>query len=57
MAAGPELEPGQLLAAMRAGLADYLPEPVSADALDAALGRVTQKLGKGRPGKDPAHPV
>ncbi|HET8648946.1 MAG TPA: AAA family ATPase [Gemmatimonadales bacterium] len=47
LAAGPELAPDLLLQAMRAGVTDYLPKPVTRDALQAAFGRVAQKLGRG----------
>jgi pilus assembly protein CpaE len=40
IAAGPLLQPEHLLTAMRAGVADYLPKPVSGDAFRAALDRV-----------------
>jgi pilus assembly protein CpaE len=40
VAAGPLLQPEHLLTAMRAGVADYLAKPVTADAFRAALDRV-----------------
>ena len=46
IAAGPRLEPEMLLAAMRAGVADYLPKPVGEDALADAVQRVTSQLGR-----------
>ena len=45
IAAGPQLEPEHLLVAMRAGVADYLPKPVTADAFRAALERIRHTLG------------
>lgn len=52
LAAGPALTPDQLLAAMRAGVADYLTKPVDGAALQAGLTRLTQALGRSR-GKAP----
>jgi pilus assembly protein CpaE len=46
IAAGPTLEPELLLAAMRAGISDYLPKPVSVEALSEAVQRTTQQLGR-----------
>ena len=46
IAAGPTLEPELLLAAMRAGISDYLPKPVSVEALAEAVERTTQQLGR-----------
>jgi pilus assembly protein CpaE len=46
IAAGPTLEPELLLAAMRAGISDYLPKPVSVEALTEAVQRTTQQLGR-----------
>ena len=46
IAAGPTLEPELLLAAMRAGISDYLPKPVSVEALAEAVSRTTQQLGR-----------
>jgi pilus assembly protein CpaE len=48
VAAGPLLQTEYLLAAMRAGVADYLPKPVSAEAFRAALDRVSVGLGGGQ---------
>ena len=47
IATGPALEPGLLLAAMRAGISDYLPKPVSPEAFSEALARASSQLGKG----------
>lgn len=47
IAAGPRLEPDLLLAAMRAGISDYLPKPVSEAALDEAVQRVGSQMGRG----------
>jgi pilus assembly protein CpaE len=47
IAAGPRLEPELLLAAMRAGISDYLPKPVLDDALAEAVGRASVQLGRG----------
>jgi pilus assembly protein CpaE len=44
---GPHLSPEQLLAAMRAGVADYLHKPVDDGALRGAMARVAQALGRG----------
>ena len=46
IAAGPALEPGLLLAAMRAGISDYLPKPVTPEGLAEALQRATAQLGR-----------
>ena len=46
IAAGPTLEPELLLAAMRAGISDYLTKPVSVEALAEAVERTTQQLGR-----------
>ena len=46
IAAGPTLEPELLLAAMRAGISDYLPKPVAVEALVEAVQRSTQQLGR-----------
>jgi pilus assembly protein CpaE len=45
VAAGPLLQPEHLLSAMRAGVADYLPKPVTAEAFRTALDRVRTGLG------------
>jgi pilus assembly protein CpaE len=47
IAAGPLLQPEHLLVAMRAGVADYLPKPVTGDAFRAALERIRHMLGRG----------
>ena len=46
LAVGPELSPGLLLAAMRAGVSDYLQKPVEPDALHESLRRVTAMMGR-----------
>jgi len=46
LAAGPSLSPGLLLAAMRAGVSDYLQKPVEPDALQESIQRVTALLGR-----------
>ncbi len=46
IAAGPTLEPQMLLAAMRAGIGDYLPKPLTHEALSEALERVSTQLGR-----------
>lgn len=43
--AGPELAADVLLEAMRAGVAEYLPKPLAADAVKAALERAARRLG------------
>jgi pilus assembly protein CpaE len=45
IAAGPLLQPEHLLTAMRAGVTDYLPKPVSSDAFRSALDRMRHQLG------------
>src|SRR5215213_605788 len=47
VAVGPHLEPQMLLSAMRAGVVDYLPRPVTAEAFQTAVERVRQLLGAG----------
>lgn len=47
LAVGPALSQPLLLAAMRAGVSDYLQKPVEADALTEALRRVSVLLGRG----------
>ena len=46
IAAGPDLVPELLLAAVRAGISDYLPKPVSVEALADAVQRASQQLGR-----------
>jgi pilus assembly protein CpaE len=46
LAAGPTLSPGLLLAAMRAGVSDYVQKPVEPDALHESLQRVAALLGR-----------
>jgi pilus assembly protein CpaE len=55
IAAGPLLQPELLLTAMRAGVSDYLPKPVTAEALRAALDRIRAGVGTGK--KDDARRV
>jgi pilus assembly protein CpaE len=45
IAVGPVLAPETLLEAMRAGITEYLPKPVTREALIAALERMEKKLG------------
>jgi pilus assembly protein CpaE len=45
VAAGPVLAPELLMAAMRAGITEYLPKPVTREALQPALERMQRKLG------------
>ena len=44
--AGPILSSDQLMQAMRAGVSDYLPKPVTLEALQIAITRVAQKVRK-----------
>jgi pilus assembly protein CpaE len=46
IAAGPTLEPQLLLAAMRAGIGDYLAKPVTHEALHEAIERLSAQLGR-----------
>ena len=46
LAVGPALSQDQLLAAMRAGVVDYLNKPVDSATLQSALGRLAQALGR-----------
>src|SRR5918993_613688 len=46
IAAGPDLMPELLLAAVRAGISDYLPKPVSVEALADAVQRASSQLGR-----------
>lgn len=48
VAAGPLLPPELLMAAIRAGVVDYLQKPVTDSALQDALSRALQRLGKTR---------
>jgi pilus assembly protein CpaE len=45
LASGPTLSSQQLLAAMRAGVSDYLPKPVSPEQLKESLQRLAAQLG------------
>ena len=45
IAVGPDLSSEQLIEAMRAGVSEYLPKPVSKEMLEAAIDRVERKLG------------
>jgi pilus assembly protein CpaE len=44
---GPHLAPDLLLSAMRAGVVDYLPRPVTPEAFQTAVERVRQQMGIG----------
>ena len=46
VAVGPHLSSDLLLAAMRAGVADYLQKPVATGALHEALARISQTMGR-----------
>jgi len=50
LAVGPALSPAILLAAMRAGVSDYLQKPVEPDGLAEALQRITILLGRSTEG-------
>src|SRR2546425_12199129 len=45
VATGPPLSPELLLEAMRAGISEYLPKPVTPEALRTGIHRVMRKLG------------
>jgi pilus assembly protein CpaE len=47
VAVGPHLQPDLLLSAMRAGVVDYLPRPVTPEAFQTAIERVRQLMGGG----------
>jgi pilus assembly protein CpaE len=55
VAVGPVLAPELLMQAMRAGITEYLPKPVTAEALAPALARMQRKLGvaAGGPAREP----
>ncbi len=54
LAVGPTLSPDVLLAAMRAGVSDYLQKPIEPDALRESLQRVTALMGRaGESGRKP----
>ncbi len=52
IAAGPLLQPEHMLVAMRAGVIDYLPKPVTGEAMRASLDRA--RVGLGHAGKEGA---
>ncbi|CAN5269556.1 hypothetical protein BH18GEM1_BH18GEM1_04670 [soil metagenome] len=45
IAAGTEHSPEFLMTVMQAGISEYLPKPVTSEALEAAIGRASRKLG------------
>ncbi|MGH7612750.1 MAG: AAA family ATPase [Gemmatimonadales bacterium] len=51
--AGPALAADMLLEAMRAGVAEYLPKPVTDEAVKAALERAARRLGLASASRDP----
>lgn len=51
--AGPELGAETLLEGMRAGVAEYLPKPLSDEAIVAALGRAARRLGWAPTNREP----
>ncbi len=57
IAVGPTLSPELLMAAMRAGVGDFLTKPVASDALMEAVERLGSKIGRatGDKPRDPAH--
>ena len=57
VAVGPHLPPELLLTAMRAGVVDYLPRPVTPEAFQTAVERVRQQMGVGgkEGAKQPGH--
>ncbi|HUP01719.1 MAG TPA: AAA family ATPase [Gemmatimonadota bacterium] len=57
IAAGTEHSPEFLMTVMQAGISEYLPKPVSREALTAAIGRTSRKLGAKQPSTaaGPAH--
>jgi len=56
IAAGPSLSTDLLLAAMRAGVVEYLPQPVTEEVLGGALARVVQKIGRNAISQAPTQP-
>lgn len=56
IAAGGEGSPELLMQAMQAGIGDYLPKPVTVEALAAAVKRVRKKMVGGSNGKGPRQP-
>jgi pilus assembly protein CpaE len=57
IAAGPLLQPEHMLTAMRAGVVDYLPKPVTGEAMRASLDRIRTALGHGgKEGGGPKQP-
>ncbi|HEX5386802.1 MAG TPA: AAA family ATPase [Gemmatimonadales bacterium] len=46
VAIGPELAPDLLMAAMRAGVSDYLLRPINPEALKSSIERFSQKIGR-----------
>jgi pilus assembly protein CpaE len=51
LAFGRSLSPELLIAAMQAGIGEYVPKPVTEEAFRAALARVERKLGSGTEGE------
>jgi pilus assembly protein CpaE len=56
IAAGPLLQPEHMLTAMRAGVVDYLPKPVTGEAMRASLDRIRVALGHGGKEGGPKQP-
>lgn len=52
LAAGPVQRPELLLAAMRAGIGDYVPKPAEAEAVTEALQRASERLGRSSPERE-----
>jgi pilus assembly protein CpaE len=53
LAAGPAPSPELLMNAMRAGISEYLPKPVTPESLAEVLERVDRKLGRAEGGREP----